>query len=95
VWNLGAAVPTVETTIRTTGKVTHIEVKDGNVLWAVDEPIAPDQPNLTVGTVHLLSNPQTMSTIAVKVYIFYLVRYFLIILNHYLTINIIFYIEIN
>eukprot|EP01031_Cornospumella_fuschlensis_P029808 gene29808-35989_t len=66
VWNLGAQVPTAEGTVKTSGKVTHLEVKDSTILWAVDEPISPEMsPELTVGTVYLL-NSADMSTIPVK-----------------------------
>lgn len=58
-------MPSAEATLQTSGRVTHVEVKDSTVLWAVDEPVAPDQPEPTVGTVHLLNN-NDLSTIPVK-----------------------------
>lgn len=64
VWNLGADVPAAEATLKASGKVTHIEVKDSTILWAVDEVSAVNE-QLTVGTVHLLNNSD-LSTTAVR-----------------------------
>jgi hypothetical protein len=59
--------------VKTTGKVTHLEVKDSTILWAVDEPVSPEtMPHVTVGTVYLL-NSSDMSTIPVKVSVIQLV----------------------
>ena len=52
--------------IPATGAVEHIEVCGTNVMWSVDEPISPDQPDNTVGMVYLL-NTADMSTLAIKV----------------------------
>lgn len=57
----------METGINTTGKVRHIEVVGDTVMWSVDELVAADQPDLTVGTVYLLNNAD-MSSIPIKVY---------------------------
>jgi len=65
-WNIMAEVPVPEVTIPTNGQVRHIEVFNEHVLWSVDEPVFPDQPDMTVGTVHLLANPQTLQTIPIR-----------------------------
>ena len=57
--------------IPATGAVEHIEVCGTNVMWSVDEPISPDQPDNTVGMVYLL-NTADMSTLAIKVRTIYI-----------------------
>ncbi len=55
-----------EATIPTAGRVKHLEVLGDNIMFSVDEPIYPDQADITVGTVHLL-NKADMTTIPLKV----------------------------
>jgi len=55
-----------EAVIPTNGKVRHIEVFNEHVLWSVDEPVFPDQLDVTVGTVHLLTNPNPLQTIPIR-----------------------------
>lgn len=67
VWNLANEKPTDGVvSIPTTGGVEHIEVSGTTIMWSVDEPIAPELPENTVGMVYLL-NSADMSTIAIKV----------------------------
>lgn len=66
-WNLAVDPPVAEANIATNGKVRHIEVYNEHVFWSVEEPVFPDQLDITAGTVHLLANPQTFQTIPVRV----------------------------
>lgn len=40
-------------TIPTTGKVTNIAVHNNLLVWAADEPLSAEKPEVTVGTVYL------------------------------------------
>lgn len=65
VWNLATAEPSLYTTIPTTGVVEHIEVTGSTILWSVDEPLAKERQDITVGIVYLF-NTADATTIPIK-----------------------------
>ena len=44
----------------------HVEVCSNTIMWSVDEPLSPEQPDVTVGVVYL-RNPNDGSAICIKV----------------------------
>jgi hypothetical protein len=76
VWSLHTQDPTNEVTIPTVGFITHIQVSNDIIMWAVNSPIAQEQAELTVGVVHLLNTSTSdFQTIPIKVSIHDLQNY--------------------
>lgn len=63
-WDLSTT--SQEADIPVTGHVTHIDVNGGQIMWATDEPLNAEQPELNVGVVHLC-NTTNLTTVPVKV----------------------------
>ncbi len=56
-WNFsGQSDPVQENSIPVMGQISDIEVIQNNVMWATNEPLLPDKPDLTVGMAYLYDN---------------------------------------
>lgn len=65
VWNLTTDPPSTDMTMNTAGSVTKVEVNGPTIMWATAEPLPGDDPELSVGMVHLL-DIGTQTTLPIK-----------------------------